>query len=52
MRRSLAPHAHVPMPLRFTPAEIAGQQAERNAASRHRLAIVLAVACALLLVIR
>ena len=40
------------MPLRFTPAEIAGQQAERNAASRHRLAIVLAVACALLLVIR
>ena len=51
MRTTLAPHAHVPTPLRFTPAEIAGQQAERNAASWQRLAIVLAVACGLLLVI-
>ncbi len=51
-RKCLAPHAHVPMPLRFTPADIARQQAERNAASWHRLAILSAVACVLLLVLR
>jgi hypothetical protein len=49
MRRSLAPHAHVPSVLLGTPETTALQlrDAERNARAWHRLALVLG-ACALL----
>lgn len=52
MRRSLAPHAHVPTVPLDTPEVSAlrqrAERAERNAAGWQRLAMFLATACAVL----